>query len=185
MIDQNLLIPVGKLYKPHSYKGDVKAELYFDRDVFMNMETPLFVKIENILVPFFVQSISGGAHGTAFIKFKDIDSDEEASIFNKKDIFALKSVVSEATGLSDEELEEIDNEHLVGYKIYDNDTNDFIGVLTGFDSGVEYDYMVVENEQLGKEFAVPFIDEFVNRIEDEEKGSGSIYVDLPEGFLDI
>lgn len=184
MITEDMVIPVGKIKKPHGYKGELGIEVFFERNLFDDPLTPFFVKIDNILVPFFVDSIKGGAKGVAFIKFKDVDSDAEASVFSKKDIYALKTFLTETLGLSEEELEQ-EEDDLIGFQVRDVESGEVIGNVIDIFEGVEYDYLVIRKEGEEQTREIPLIDEFIDEIIEDSESTGEIRVSLPSGFLEI
>lgn len=191
MIDEASVVAIGKLFKPHGYKGELNADIQYGPELFEDGSTAFFVKIDNILVPFFVEKIGGGANGTSHIKFRGIDSDTEAMILANKELYTLKSTLSEALELSEEELE---NE-LRGYEgfiVVDEKTGSAIGTVMGEEEGIEYDYLIVGKEGSEETIHIPMIEEFVKEISSNDKSQrdnheaeGTIKVDLPEGYLDI
>lgn len=184
MIAEDSLCKVGRIKKPHGYKGDLSVDIFYEKEIFTDQATPFFVKIDNISVPFFVETIRGGDSGRAFIKFKDVNSDEDASEFSKKDLYALKTFVSEVTGIEEEELD-FDNSEFIGYEVTDAQTGETIGCVEDILEGKEYDYLSVRKEKDGTLLDIPAIEEFIEEITTNSTGKGEIKVTLPEGFLEI
>lgn len=180
--DQDLF-PVGKLFKPHGYKGELKVDLDFESEVFIDNRLPVFIKIDNIPVPFFVEMLRGGNSRSAFIKLKGINSEEEAETLAKHELFALKGDLARVLNLSEEELEE-EFEGLIGYSVYDASSNELIGKVIGVEEGVEYDYLVIKKHDGDESIDIPAIDEFISEI-NKTDGKGEIKVSLPEGFTDL
>lgn len=184
MITDEMVTPVGKTLKPHGYKGDLKFDAYFESAVYSHPHIPFFAKIDNILVPFFVETIGGGSEGTTFIKFKDIDSDLDALMLAKKEIYALKSFLTDELGVTEEELEQA-GEDVTGFRVVELEGERVLGVVDHMEEGVEYDYMAVRKTGEEALIYIPFIDEFVEEITEDEEGNGEIKVVLPDGFLEI
>ena len=186
MICDDMVMPVGTIFKPHGYKGEVNVDIHYDTYLFDDRNTPFFIKIDNILVPFFVEYSGGGPLRMSFLKFKGIDSDLDASTLNKKSLYALKTFLAEKLDISVNELEELGEEY-VNYSVSDEATGDIIGTVVGIEEGVEYDYLIVNRSETGNQISIPLIDEFIKMIIDKENncGRGEIKVSLPEGFLDI
>lgn len=185
MITDDMLVPVGKLFKPHGYKGEMNVNFLYEKDIFEGSSVPLFIKIDNIPVPFFIEYLGGGADNASFLKLKGIDSDKEALKFNKKDLFALKDMIAEKLGVSETELDDALKGYK-GYRIVDEESGELIGVADGTEEGIEYDYLLVSTKTDGEIVRIPLVEEFVKEIEmDENDGGGTIKVSLPEGFLDI
>ena len=185
MIREENLVGIGKIFKPHGYKGEMNIEISLDGDIFDNPCTPFFVKMDNIPVPFFVESVGGGANGTSFLKFKGVDSDLKAAAFANKELYAEKETVASLYGVEPEDLI-FNNSELVGYEVYDADTKETLGQITEVSEGVEYDYLVVKKKTEGREMMIPLLDEFIEEIiEPTDEGVGRFIVRLPEGFMEI
>lgn len=185
MITDEMVVAVGRLFKPHSFRGEVNADILYGRELFADPNTPFFVKIDNILVPFFVETVGGGSNKTSFLKFRGIDSDSEASMVVNKELYALKSFVSEILGVSEEELE-AGADDFAGFLVTDASNGVVIGEVEGIEEGVEYDYLLVKKQIDGETIHVPLIEEFVSEIlEPSGESPGEITVTLPEGFLEI
>ena len=186
MITQEMVLPVGRILKTHSFKGRLKVDIFYEKEIFYNPETPFFIKIDNILVPFFVDSIGGGSDNMSYLKLNDVNTDEEAASLVGKEIFALKSYLSQALGLSEEDLA-VEPDDFLGFDVFDTASEDLIGEVVGIEEGVEYDYLSVRRPDSGDLLDIPFIDEFVDEIVEPEsdREKGIIRVSLPEGFLDI
>lgn len=184
MITADKVTAIGKLKKPHGYKGELGADIFYEKDIFEDSQTPFFIKIDNILVPFFVEGIGGGPYGTGFIKFKDVDSDADGAVLSKKDLYVLKSFMAEYLGVTEEELEAA-HEDFSGYIVYELDSSSVIGRVEGIMEGIEYDYLIVEKENSQGTIEIPLVDEFISEIKDNPEGKGEIIVNLPSGFLEI
>lgn len=185
MIIEDQLIPVGKVVKPHGYKGVLNVDITFDKSIFSEPKTPFFIKIDNILVPFFVESIGGGTDKMSFLKLKGINSDAEASMLIGKEIFAEKAYLADKVDLNAEE-DVLRADDFIGYSVRLADSDEDLGEVEETEEGIEYDYITVRNASDGKMISIPFIDEFIESISDSEQDEkGTIFVNLPEGFLDI
>lgn len=185
MIDKEQVTGIGRLFKPHGYKGDLKFETEFEREFFTVPNASFFVEIDNILVPFFVDKIGGGSAGTAFIKFKWLDSDVAAAILSNKELYALKSFIKDHLGVEEDELLK-DIDEIIGFSVVDSSNGCLIGMVEGIEEGVEYDYLTVKTDDTHS-VSIPLVEEFVIEIREREDGEGKgfIEVSLPDGFLEI
>lgn len=184
MINDKDIFSVGKILKPHGYKGEVGVEIDFDRTLYVDSNIPFFIKIDNIPVPFYVESVSGRNNKTLYIKFEGIDSDKEALTISRHELYTLKSIITEKFGISEEELD-FSNEELIGYEIIDNITGNSLGVAEGIGEGKEYDYLILRKQDGDNSISIPLIEEFIYEILENQEGSGVIKVTLPEGFMEI
>ena len=185
MIDRKDLIEIGKVAKTHSYKGEVSVLFDYDPAVFQEGgEKIFFIEMDGIPVPFFSETIRGNARDKGFVKFEDIDTEREASALTGRTVMMKKDDLADMLGISTDELE-LESEDCIGYEVVDASSHAILGKVTDIEEGPEYDYLVVENADEEKELTIPYIEEFVESIEDSEEGFGKIFVTLPEGYLDI
>ena len=79
----------GRLTKTHGYQGKIvlKANLSAKLEI-ENMES-VFLKIDGILVPFFIEEISESNFPFYILKLENIDSDNSASKLTGRDVFIL------------------------------------------------------------------------------------------------
>lgn len=184
MIRTENLISIGKIRKTHSYKGEVVGLFDYDANLFgREKEIPIFLEIDNIPVPFYIESLRGNSPTKAMLKFENIDTEGEAAKLAGKEMLMEKERLAEMLGVSEEELEEA-NDDLTGYKVYEKEGGRYLGTVVGLEEGLEYDYLIVEDEGEERELTIPLVEEFVDEIVEEED-ERKIIVDLPEGFLEI
>ena len=82
---------IGSIFKLHGYKGNLI--IYNENDFSFNYNEIkyLFIKIDNILVPFFLlERISPNKTKNILIKIEDIDSEEKAKKLLNNDVFFSK-----------------------------------------------------------------------------------------------
>lgn len=186
MIREENLIEVGQTFKTHSFKGELNVEFDYDFEFDDIADIPLFAKIDNIPVPFFVKTLRGGADNNSFIKFRNVESDAEASILVNKTLYMEKAPLAELMGVGEDELLQ-DAEGYVGYEVIDAYTGQKIGHVEDVEEGVEYDYLVVRKDKENEEeVTIPFVEDFVEEIiEATGAHKGTIRMRLPEGLLDM
>jgi len=163
---------IGTLIKTHGYKGHIVAKSDFD--FIENTEEPIFVKIDEYLVPFFVinSEVKYTNDTTAILKFKDTDKDEIENILGKDIYFPTVLIV-------EDEIDENDFQKLKGFKFIDNN----LGLL-----GEISDFIDIPNNPLFqifynlKEVLIPINSLDIKNI---DKITKSIYTEIPEGLLDI
>lgn len=185
MITEEMLSPVGKIFNPHSYRGELNVELDYDFNFVELKKFPFLVKIDGIPVPFFSDKMRGGVSGASFIKFRGIDSDISALMLSNKNLYMLKADLALMLGLEVHEIEALE-EGYSGFKVVNANNNETIGYVEKIEEGVEYDYISVKKNIDGELIEIPFIGEFITEIEETEGNPpGIIRVVLPDGFLEI
>ncbi len=78
---------LGKVIKTHGRKGEVilSTDHQIPDNVFQN--APIFIEIDGLLVPFFIEEFFRKSTGTVITKIEDINSAEEAKSLIRKDWF--------------------------------------------------------------------------------------------------
>lgn len=170
--------------KPHGFRGEVNAIIDFDLSE-EEIKSLIFVfDIDGILVPFFCSTGRILAESKWLLKFDDINSDTAIKPFVNKEIYFLRSQIAETLGVDEMDLETV-NDSYIGYIVKNSVEETVIGIVEDIEEGIEYDYLIVKNPE-NKLIQIPFIDEIVPVInEKDENNQGEIFVDLPEGLLEL
>ena len=162
------LIKIGKTLKTHGYKGHLKVfidEFYMD-----DFEEMKAVFINNL--PYFIVSKDINSDSQAIIALEDIDSKERAHPLQGKDIYAKDDDLSEI-------LEEDPFSGIIGFIMEDKAS----GLIGNVEQIVEMpQQFLAQIARAGKNILVPLNEVYIQKIDHKKK---IIYVDLPEGFLEI
>lgn len=166
---------IGTLGKPHGVKGELTFQ--FDDDIFDRTDTGyVFVKIDGLLVPFFFDAYRFRTDETALVTFSDIDTEEKAAELSGCDVYFPRSVAAEA---GDDEAVSV--AELVGFSVFDDNDDEFIGTIEGIDDSTANVLFQVKTEE-GKELLIPVSDDLITDIDRE---SESITMTIPEGLLSL
>ena len=86
MIREEEVFQIGKLGKTHGVKGEIS--FLFDDDVFDRVDADyLILKIDGILVPFFIEEYRFKSDSNALMKFEGIDTQEQARDLTGTDVY--------------------------------------------------------------------------------------------------
>lgn len=169
-------INIGHTEKPHGTQGEIKLnikEAYYA--VLADLEL-LFIDVKGKLTPYFIEELRGGTKLIA--KLEDVNDRDTALALASQAIWVRR------TDLPADDDGEVERSHLKyglceGYTLIDASLGE-IGVLTEI---VEYPSqemgILMRNE---REVLVPLHDLYVKTIDKKEK---KLYVDLPDGLLDL
>ncbi len=170
MIAEQQVMPIGKVGKAHGVKGEVT--LYVDNDVFDRMEADyLVLRIDGILVPFFIEEYRWRNDSTVLMKFCDVDSVQQARALTGCEVLFPRELADEESAA--------DIHSVIGYELYDGETP--VGTVTGIDASTINTLLEVQTPQ-GKEVLIPVSDELITAIDTE---CHRIVMSLPEGLLDL
>ena len=175
MIDREDVIRIGQFRKPHGTKGEITIS--FSEALTDSISHPLnnflICEIDGIFVPFRIEDYRYVSDSTAYIKLKNIDSDQKARQFTNKDVYYLKEFISENTG-----NDSLTWDFFIGFTIIDEQLGK-IGRITDTDNTTINILLIVENED--REILIPAVEEFIIRIDEIQK---ELIVTLPKGLIE-
>lgn len=91
MIKEEDVYRIGKIGKPHGVKGELS--FHFTDDVFDRTESSyLILKIDGILVPFFLEEYRFRSDETVLVKFCDVDSQDKARQLTGCEVFFPRAI---------------------------------------------------------------------------------------------
>ena len=163
---------LGKIIKPNGYKGKVNAYLDTDDPEMYDNINMLFLSINGMPVPYFVEAIHI-LNNKAVITFQDIDSIEKADLLSQKEIYLP---LNELPPLS-------------GNKFYYHEVKDFTifdeihGELGTIKDVLEYPNQAVFQVFIKeKEVLIPISNEIIKIVDRQKK---EIHIIAPEGLIEL
>ena len=168
MIREEEVYQIGKLGKTHGVKGEVS--FLFDDDVFDRVDADyLILKIDGLLVPFFIEEYRFRSDANAIMKFEDIDTQEQARELTGCEVYFPRE-------LADGD-DTITWAAIVGFDIIDNASGKSIGRIASIDDTTINILFELEDGKL-----IPASEELITDVDKENK---TITIDLPQGILDL
>ncbi|MGC9150661.1 MAG: ribosome maturation factor RimM [Microbacter sp.] len=172
MIPSDQLKVVGQIVRQHGIHGEML--IVFSRDLKTINPSFFFVEMEGIFVPFFIHQMMMKKNRSALLQFDEINSAESCHPFIGKNVYlpsaALPSEEADTEDLMDD---------LIGYTVVDQHKKR-IGTILDMDDTTQNILFIVQADE--KEIYIPANESFIDDIDDNLK---IIYVDLPEGLLDV
>jgi 16S rRNA processing protein RimM len=174
MIHNNEVYHIGYIQKFRGLQGEV--ELQFTDDPFDRGSAEyLVLKIDEILVPFFLENYRFKNNDTAILKFEDIDNDVKA-----KKLVGLQ-VYYPLEHLNDEEDQELSSlKALTGFTLYDESFGE-VGIINMVDDSSYNTLFYVDHPKKG-ELVLPYHDDF---LVDYNIANRTITLALPQGIIDL
>ena len=173
MIRNDEVIRIGQFAKPHGIKGEIS--LIFTSDIFDRCDAGyLICDVDGILVPFFMEEYRFKNDSTALIKLEGVDTDADARELSGRDVFYPKRFAGE-----EDAGDAYTWEYFIGFRVEDAAYGD-LGVVTDVDESTINVLLQVDRD--GKELLVPAAEELITDIDHEAR---VLYMQLPEGFLDL
>ena len=170
MIKEEDVYKIGRIGKTHGVKGELS--FFFDDDVFDRADADyLVLRVDGILVPFFLEEYRFRNDSVALLKFEDIDTQQRAAELTGCDVFFPRSLTP-ADGDGDLTLAS-----LVGFSIVDAATGTTIGTIADIDDSTVNTLFELEDGML-----IPAVDELVTDIDTTRR---QITMQLPDGLLTL
>lgn len=162
---------LGVISKVFSFKGEIVAR--FDVEVpnlFDNLNA-LFIEEKGNLVPYFVDKVEPQLNNFVRIKFRGIDTQEQAKKLLKCDLFLPDTLLPK---LSEDEFY---FHEIVGFTAFDEDEKEVGEIVEVYDLP---NNPVAEILIDGKEVLVP-----LNLMIELDKKNQKIYIEIPQGLIDL
>ena len=160
---------IGTLTRTHGIGGELSMN--FTDDVWDRADADyVFLEVDGIQVPFFLEGWRFRSDSVALLKFQDIDTSEDADEYVGADVYFPYDLTPEP-----DEDDEYTWKHFTGWQVVD--------AKVGIIGKIDY----VEDSTANIIFCmdgklVPATEDFIERIDVKER---TIYMNLPEGLLDL
>jgi 16S rRNA processing protein RimM len=166
---------LGKITKPHSFKGEVVLWLNVDEPKsYEGLESIWVEELENgRLVPYFIEEMR--RHSDRYVVQLEGVTTEEAA----------KRLAGSSVWYPLEALEDLDDKHfyfheVAGWKVYDSTTSSLVGeAVMVLDHGP---YPLLQVDREGLECLIPLPAHVSIRV---DRKAGALYVALPVGLMEI
>ena len=173
MVTHESVFKIGIIGRIHGVKGEVA--IHITDDVFDRVEADfLFVEVEGLLVPFFIEEYRFKSDSTVLMKFCDIDDADRASSLTGCNVYFPRDLVEETDG-------ELTWNEMVGYTIIDSNTQQMVGEITHVDL-TTINTLFEVNTTDGKSILIPAANELVD---DVDRKAHTITMRVPEGLVDL
>lgn len=160
---------IGTITRTHGIKGELSMN--FTDDVWDRADADyVFLEVDGIQVPFFLEGWRFRSDSVALLKFQDIDNSEDANEYVGADVYFPHDLTPEPS-----EDDEYSWRHFTGWQVVDS--------TIGNVGEIEY----VEDSTVNTIFCidgklVPANEDFIERIDAKER---VIYMNLPDGLFDL
>ncbi|MBO7099694.1 MAG: 16S rRNA processing protein RimM [Bacteroidaceae bacterium] len=169
MIKESEVYKIGTITRTHGVKGEVS--LSFTDDVWDRADADyLVLRIDGILVPFFMEEYRFRSDTTALIKFQDYNSADAAKELCGCDVYFPHALTP---ALEDED--EYSWRYFTGFRVVDERAGE-LGEITYVDDSTQNVLFHVG------EHLIPAVESFITHVDHQAR---VITMQLPEGLLDL
>ena len=163
---------LGSVIKTKGISGEVVIRTKITTMGISEDQKYVMIKIDGLLVPFFIDSWQNLSNNEIILKFRDINTIEKAERLKDREIWLPRKELKNA-------LMKPADDDLSGYKVIDI-SDGFIGRTTGILEIPGNDLLRIEYRE--REILLPIQESIILEINPDKK---LIRVDLPDGFLQI
>lgn len=164
---------LGKIVKKYSFKGEVLVKLDTDQpEIYNNLDT-VFIKIQNDLIPFFIERSQLHKSQLLRIKFEDVTTEEDADYIMKSQLYLPLELLPKLEG------NKFYFHEVIGFTVKDVNFG-YVGIIKGINDTISQALFEINRD--GIEILIPLNDEFIKDIDRENK---TIVVETPEGLIDL
>lgn len=169
MIKEEDVYKIGRLGKTHGVRGEIS--FLFDDDVFDRTDADyLILRVDGILVPFFIEEYRFKSDANAIVKFDGIDTQERARELTGCDVYFPRSLAEGDEG-------DISWSILVGFDILEAQSGKVVGRIAAIDDATMNILFELEDGRL-----VPASEDLITAIDQEAR---TITMHIPEGLLEL
>jgi len=173
MITSYNCVLLGTLTKPFKTKGSVLVRFRdLTKDDIKERET-VFLEIDGILVPFFIEVFEEKSTDTAILKLDGIDTESRAREFSGCQVYVRKDQVKRKKSVQ-ESLPD-----LTDYRVQDLNLG-YIGVAGAIVDIANNPLLKVHHED--RDFLVPFHEDIIREVNHAER---VIVIEAPEGLFEL
>lgn len=164
---------LGKIVKKHSFKGEVVIKLDTDEpELYSNMES-VFVDLGNNLVPFFIEKSSLSKDTFLRVKFEDVSTEADADAILKSDIYLPLSLLPKLSG------NKFYYHEVIGFTVVDQNFGE-VGTIMHINDKAAQPLFEIDRD--GNDIFIPMIDDFIKKIDRENK---IVEVNTPQGLIEL
>lgn len=163
---------LGKITRKHGLSGNVILKLDTDQPEFFNKLESIFIEINGLLVPFFIEKQQWQKTDTKIILFKNANETLVEQTLGKS-VFLPLSTLPKLKG------KQFYYHEVIGFEIFD-DQQQSCGIIKEINDQTTQHYFILNRE--GKEVIIPIIKDWILNV---DRAAQSIQMQLPEGLLEV
>src|SRR5690554_7406735 len=153
---------LGYVAKLHSYKGEVSLFFYAtDPKQYATLDA-LYIDLDGIPTPFFVESIEMTDKRFAKVKVEGVDTENDAKLILKKELFLPVELLSPLSGKNFYDHE------IIGFKVIDEIYGEVGEVVQVMDFKIN-PLLQIQNTNLDKEVLLPLGNDLVQNVDRDKK----------------
>ena len=164
---------LGKIVTKYSFKGELIIKLDTDEPELYSQMDAVFLQLGSNLLPFFIERCSLQKGNQLRVKFEDVNSEADANALLKSEVYLPLYLLPK----------------LEGNKFYYHEVMNFtmndvnygeVGTIVGINDTTAQALFEVKNGDI--EILIPMIDDFIKKIDRENK---IVLIEAPDGLINM
>lgn len=164
---------LGKITRKHGLSGNVILKLDTDQPEFYNKLESIFVEINGLLVPFFIEKQQWNKNNSKIILFKNSTEAMVEQLIGGN-VFLPLSTLPPLTG------KQFYYHEVLKFQIFDADGR-ACGIIQEINDQTAQHYFILKSDD-NKEIIIPIVNQWILEVNREKQ---FIRMELPEGLLEI
>ncbi len=165
-------VEVGFIQRTHGIKGELQVAWNDTLNLTQENIESVFVEIDGIPIPFFINSLRQKTEESSIVKFDDVDDIQSAD-----DLVGHKLMLPSDLIPEDEDIELKD---LIGYTVTST-SGQTVGIIEDYEEfNLNSIYYIKTPE--GKEVIIPATDDLIVEFDVDKK---TLLMEIPEGLIDL
>lgn len=164
---------IGRIGKPHGIKGEVLMQ--FADDIFDRADADyLFLEVDSLMVPFFMEEYRFRTDETCIMKFEGIDTADRAAELTGADVYFPRSITA-----PDGDEGEVSLPMLVGFSVIDANAGEEVGKIIDVNDRTDNVLVTIQTTAGGEALLPLALAKEIN------KDNKQIIMEIPDGILDL
>ena len=173
MIKEDEVYQIGTLTRTHGVRGELAFQ--FTDDVWDRVEADyLFLRLDGLLVPFFLEEWRFRSDSIALLKFEDIDTADTANRLVGAEVYFPKALTP-----SEIDEEDLTWQHFTGFEVVRGE--DLLGTVTAVYDQTANILLEVTTPD-GHDILIPAHEDFILSADHRER---RLYVSVPDELLSL
>lgn len=164
---------LGKIVKTHGLSGELSGIIDSDSPLSYTILKAVFFNLKEGIIPLPIEKINIEKNSYCIIKFKNINSIEEARRLVNKPMYLPLSILPKLSG------KKFYYHEITDFKVVDNIKGEIGKITSVLDNPSQPIFQILFEE---KEILVPAHDNIIEKIDRENK---TIFLNCPEGLIDL
>lgn len=164
---------LGKIVRKYSFKGEVVIKLDTDEpELYENMES-VFVEHSKDLIPFFITESLLQKGNQLRVRFETVDTEQDADAIMNSGIYLPLAFLPKLKG------NQFYFHEVIDYEVLDVNFGE-VGIIKGINDTTAQTLFEIENE--GVEILIPMVDDFIKKIDRQNK---RVVLETPPGLIEM